>query len=252
MVAFLMRRMSNVASSSYAQSTKVGSTINRKFWLTRGDVDRYNAWGCEIVEGSHSLHSISGFCRHDPTQVRTRWLSCFCDACIRGHWRSCCNKAYVAKWTHLKLKPLSEVLEETEECEDDAAMFEGSLDMLSEYLSEGDNFAVNAEAGNKEGVEFYLLRCTTTKWMTNCVIQDQWRNKCAKDTYVITGYYFEQKEGDPNHYTLLDHKGVTNMYSHLVRAIKFYMPLVDTTSKTYYLSPKVHETIYNAMPYEAA
>ena len=30
-VAFLMRTMSNAASSSYAQSTKVGPTINRKF-----------------------------------------------------------------------------------------------------------------------------------------------------------------------------------------------------------------------------
>ena len=31
-------------------------------------MDRYNAWGCETVEGSRSLHSISGFCHRDPGQ----------------------------------------------------------------------------------------------------------------------------------------------------------------------------------------
>lgn len=216
-------------------------------------MDRSNLWGCETVKGSRSLHCISGFSRRDPTQVRTRLLSCFCDACIRGHWRTCCSKSYVGKWTHLVLKPLSEVPEEAEVPEDDAAMFEGCHDMLSDYLTEGDNFAVvNAEAENEEGVEFFLLRCTKIKWMIESIVRDQWGNKCAKNTYVVTWCYYQQKVGHPNHYTLLDDKGVTNLYSHLVRAIKFEMPLVDATSKTYYLSPELHETIYNAMPYEAA
>ena len=252
-VAFLTRTMSNDVCSSYAQPTKAGPPINRKFWLVKeGDVDRSNLWGCETVQGSRSLHCISGFSRHDPSQLRTRQLSCFCDACIRGHWRTCCSKSYVDKWTHLVLKPLDEVPEEIEVPEDDAAMFEGSHDMLSDYLTEGDNFAVNAEADNEEGVEFFLLRCTKRKWMTESIVRDQWKNKCAKNTYVVTGCYYQQKVGHANHYTLLDDKGVTNLYSHLVRAIKFEMPLVDATSKTYYLSLELHETIYNAMPYEAA
>ncbi|KAI5076022.1 hypothetical protein GOP47_0008087 [Adiantum capillus-veneris] len=165
---------------------------------------------------------------------------------MKGHWRTCSSKSYAGKWTHKALKPLSEVPE------DEAAMFEGSQDMLSEYLIEGDNFEVNADAGNAEGVEFFLLRCTKRKWMTNCILRDKWKNKCDKNTYVVIGCYYQQQEGDPHHYTLLDDRGVTNLYSHLVRAIKFDMPLVDATSKTYYLSPELHETIYNAMPYEAA
>ena len=83
-------------------------------------------------------------------------------------------------------------------------------------------------------------------------MKDKWSNICERGTYVVTGYYFKQQKENSQHYTLLDNMGATNMYSHLVRAIKFDMPLVDATSKTYYLSPTLHESIYNAMPYEAA
>ena len=41
------------------------------------------------------------------------------------------------------------------------------------------------------------------------------------------------------------------MYPHLIRAIKFEMTLVDSTSQNYHLSPELHESIYNAMLYEA-
>ena len=170
-VNFLTTTKSNGASTSYAQSTKAGPDIKRKFWLLVkfGDVDRSNAWGCETVKGSQSLHIISGFCHQDPTQVKKRGLSCYYIACIKGHWRSCANKLYVQKWTHLTLKPISELAKESyaEDYEDDDGKFEGSLDMLGELLCEGDNFAVNAEAGNEEGVEFFLLKCVKTRWLTD-------------------------------------------------------------------------------------
>ena len=161
-VSFSATTMSTAASTSYAQSTKAGPDIKRKFWLVKiGDVDRSNASGCETVKGSQSLHSISGFCRQNPTQVKKRGLSCYCIACIKGHWRSCVNKVYVQKWAHLTLKPISDLPKESyaEDYEDDDGMLEGSLDMLGELLCEGDNFAVNAKAKNEEGVEFYLLKC---------------------------------------------------------------------------------------------
>ncbi|KAI5082366.1 hypothetical protein GOP47_0002109 [Adiantum capillus-veneris] len=110
---------------------------------------------------------------------------------MKGHWRTCSSKSYAGKWTQKALKPLSEVAEETEVPEDEAAMFEESQDMLSEYLIEGDNFAVNADAGNAEGVEFFLLRCTKRKWMTSCILRDKWKNKCDKNTYVVTGCYYQ-------------------------------------------------------------
>ena len=52
-VDFLKITMSHGASSSYAQSTKVGPDINKTFWLIKPKyLDRSKAWGCEIVKGS--------------------------------------------------------------------------------------------------------------------------------------------------------------------------------------------------------
>ena len=153
----------------------------------------------------------------------------------------------------MQLQPLSDDLDHMplEECEDEMAMFEGSLEILSDLLIPGDNYAVNAEANNKEGVEFYLLRCIRPKWKTLKEVKDAWKNICLVGTTVITGHYYQQHQDNMHHYTLLDQLEPTNLYSHLVRAIKFDMPLVDPSSKTYYLSPENHEQIYNAMPYEA-
>lgn len=148
-------------------------------------MDRSNIWGCEIVQGSRSLHCISRFSCHDPIQVRTRLLSYFCDACIRGHWMTCCSKSYVGKWTHLVLKALYEVSKEIKVREDDVVMFEGSHDMLCDYLSEGDNFVVNAKADNKEGVKFVILRCTKRKWMKYMLSQGVIINK-KRGTQITT------------------------------------------------------------------
>ena len=79
------------------------------------------------------------------------------------------------KWKNLSLKPLSQDSEDIslEECEDDVGMFEGSSDMLSDFLSAGDKFVVNAEADNEEGVEFYLLKCIQTKWKLRKICERQ-------------------------------------------------------------------------------
>ena len=126
-VQFLERTMAHGASSSYAMGTKEAMGISRKFWLVKvEDVDRSKSWGCEQIQGSQSLHSICGFSRHDVSQLNTRKLSRFCNACIRGHWRSCHNKAYVQNWQHLTLKPkLVDVIPE-DEVQPDFAMFEGA------------------------------------------------------------------------------------------------------------------------------
>lgn len=250
-VDFLKKTMSHGASSSYAQSTKKGPDTNRIFWLIKPeDVDRSKAWGCETVKGSRSMHSICGFSHHDVTQLKTRRLSCFCNACMRKKWRSCCNKTYVKKWQHIKLKPHLGNEIPADEAHADGAMFEGGEDMLSQLILEGDNYAVNVDDQNDEGVDFYILKCVKPRYLTEKSLTDAWGNKLSRGTYVITGYYYEQSKDNPQHYTFLDNKGLSHMYSHLVRAIKFDMLLVDAITKTYYLSPSIHESLYHAMPYE--
>lgn len=111
------------------------------------------------------------------------------------------NKLYVQKWTHLTLKPISELAKESyvEEYQIDDGMFEGSLDMLGELLCEGDNFVVNVEATNEEGVEFYILKCLKTRWMTKKAIKYQWNNICLRGTYIITRYYYKQQAENPQY-----------------------------------------------------
>ena len=41
--------------------------------------------------------------------------------------------------------------------------YQGRGDTLSDVLNVGDNFVVNAEEGNSEGVDFYILKCTVSK-----------------------------------------------------------------------------------------
>ena len=41
--------------------------------------------------------------------------------------------------------------------------FSDDFDSLTDFLVEGDDFAVIAEQGNDEGVDFYVLRCTRAK-----------------------------------------------------------------------------------------
>ena len=122
--------------------------------------------------------------------------------------------------------------------------------MLNQLILEGDNYVVNVDDQNDEGVDFYIIKFGKTRYLIENYLIDTWGNKVSRGTYVITGYYYKQSKENPQHYTFLDNKGLSHMYSHLVRAIKFDTVLVDAATKTYYLSLLIHESLYHAMPYE--
>ncbi len=46
---------------------------------------------------------------------------------------------------------------------------------LVAYISLGDNFVVNAEEGNEEGVDFYVLLCTQTSFVIEQAFTWPWR-----------------------------------------------------------------------------
>lgn len=46
--------------------------------------------------------------------------------------------------------------------EEEWDQFEGCIDSLVDCLELGDNFVVNVEEGNEEGVEFYVVLSTTS------------------------------------------------------------------------------------------
>ena len=54
----------------------------------------------------------------------------------------------------------------------------------------GDNFAENAEEGNLEGVDFYILKCTLCKQCASQNIVDAWGNFVSAGTFYIEGIFY--------------------------------------------------------------
>lgn len=117
-------------------------------------IDLENGSAKPIPE-SRSLHCVCGY--STSTMLRVRRLSCFCGACMQGKWRRCENKRHVEAWKYHLIEPKEDEEDSDDEGLDEAA-YEGHHDFLSDALSVGDNFAVNVEADNEEGADFYILK----------------------------------------------------------------------------------------------
>ena len=69
-------------------------------------------------------------------------------------------------------------------------------DTLSDVIYVGDNFVVNAEEGNSEGVDFYILKCTLCK---QCATQ----NIVSAGTFYIEGIFYARLDDYDYVYRLL-------------------------------------------------
>ena len=108
---------------------------------------------------------------------------------MRRKWRSGCNKTYVKKWKHFKLKPHLGNEIPINEVDLDGTMLKGGEDMLNQPILEGDNYAMNVDNQNDEGVDFYILKCVKTRYLIEKSVIDAWGKKVSRGTYVIIGYY---------------------------------------------------------------
>ena len=239
-------------------------STERVFWLVSpDDIQRNLLWDCKPIKGSRSIHCIDGYSKENPCNARFRTLSCFCESCICGQWRRCKNRQYVDEWKYITMEPLQESNNaSSNEDEDDEEndtnictmpmsipMYEGNPDLLCELLSIGDNFAVKAA---EAGQDFYLLKCTKKMYTAGKVQKDAWHNKIVRGGNVVEGLYYGQVEGKCDTYSLLSHKPLVMIYSHLVRAIRFPMEPITGFSNQFRLLTEVYENIYNSMPYDYA
>ena len=80
-----------------------------KFYYLIGsnDVDRSNTLDCKKVTGSRSMHSICSVSETDITNVRSRFLSCFCPPCMDDQADFCERKTHVMRWKLNVLEPLN-------------------------------------------------------------------------------------------------------------------------------------------------
>ena len=118
-------------------------------------------------------------------------------------------------------------------------------DALSDVLCIGDNFATNAA---KMEYDFYILRCHKTKYLATKAMKDCWGDCIAANTYVVEGQYYEKLEGIAYIYYIPHNHPKVLSPSHLVRSIKFPMPLLPRDTNKYILLFEIYELVYNSMP----
>ena len=231
-----------------ALSTNKGGEVSRVFWeVPLHEVNREQLWDCKGISQTRACHSIRGFMPADGRCIGVRALTCYCFNCMQGQWAKCSNRGYVQNWQYHTIEPTTD-----EDSIIDNAIetftWQGDGDYLSDALLVDDNFAVNAEKDNAEGVDFYLLKCIRGKELARKTHMDGWQNMIASGTYYVEGLYYEKLED--NVYKLLENEPPGYIYSHLVRCIKVPMISVNTTQTLFTLDSDVYDGIYNSMPWE--
>jgi hypothetical protein len=100
-------------------------------------------------------------------------------------------------------------------------------DHLTSCMSLGDNFAMNAEKGNKEGQDFYILLCIKIIFTINTPFKCPWGQEfCVGDMVVASKYYYNWSWLKSS-YVLLIRSQIAYIHACHVRTIKFPMALVD-------------------------
>ena len=126
-------------------------------------------------------------------------------------------------WHQQILRPLhdagpSSVIEPTQE-----VRFSDDFDSLTDFLVEGDDFAVIAEQGNDEGVDFYVLRCTrAAKTFLEHDTVDGFGETYDAHSLIVYGHYFQQLpvRGHTIQFQQYQWEKEAIHYSHLVLAVK--------------------------------
>ena len=94
-------------------------------------------------------------------------------------------------------------------------------DSSGDLVDIGDNFAVSADDGNEESVEYYVLQCQRKKAVVcegfNCV----WRGEFEVGQYVILGKYYQKYGRGRNSYIFLKDARPVYIDATLVLACKF-------------------------------
>jgi hypothetical protein len=95
---------------------------------------------------------------------------------------------------------------------------------MSDLLNIEDNFVVQAEEGNAEGVQFYILQCQQPKFKVTAPFKCIWGCEFQAGDYVVAAIYY-QKWGTSNRsYVFLSESRTAYVDAHLIRMYKFFMP----------------------------
>lgn len=130
--------------------------------------------------------------------------------------------------------------------------FSDDIDTLTDFLAEGDDFAVIAEEGNEEGVDYYILRCTRPKLSLEHDTVDGFGFSFDARSMVVFGHYFSQLSvrGRTIQFQQYQWEKEAIHYSHLVLAVKLRLQRVHSKkggAPRWRLDPDDHESIMDAV-----
>ncbi len=97
-------------------------------------------------------------------------------------------------------------------------------DELATILKVNDNFIVNVEEGNDEGVTFWVILCTKPLHKVKASFIDNWGSSYEVSDDVVGGLYYHKWGNNDKTYVLLTDSHKIYVYFHLVRVVKFLMP----------------------------
>jgi hypothetical protein len=110
------------------------------------------------------VHLIKSVGVGDIDKLLKRNLACFCCFYLDSNYKKHVNLVWTKDWDVEVLIPNSaryvRFAIEVIAIEDEWDQFGQCGDYLVNYLELGDNFVINVEEGNNEGVEFYIVLCT--------------------------------------------------------------------------------------------
>jgi hypothetical protein len=223
-VAYLREAM-NLGNAAYPKAKRV---VHRNFReIGEEEVVRTDPLDCKTIPGSRSMHCIRSVSHSNHVLLECRDFSCFCDHYYERVPGECSNKSHVSPWKLLTLEPVrsTNAVQETKlEAQQD---WTGEADdnYIASQLQVGDNFAVPAELGNTEGVDFYVVQCTRTMHIVEETSRrDVWDGKVVeRGDKIVEGLYYQRKGLSQTSYILLRDKGVSFHYSHLILTLKFRM-----------------------------
>jgi hypothetical protein len=100
--------------------------------------------------------------------------------------------------------------------------------VLTTTLEIGDNFVVNDEIGNLEGVDFWVVCCTKPMHTTRKEFTDKWGTSFVIiSDDVVAGLYYQRWGSNDRSFVLLKDFHVIYVLCNLVCVAKFLMPPRD-------------------------
>ena len=123
---------------------------------------------------------------------------------------------------------------------------------LTDVMQIGDVFAVIAEEGNEEEVDYYLLLCTKTKHSLEASIMDDYGIDYSRGDMVVEGKYYVLGKTRSTKFLLYEQyqwKKKYVQYSHLVIGTRLHLKPHNKSKKrmNFELTIEDHETLLDAI-----